>query len=149
MLLENLLLAAFMVGLTVVVHFVGVVALLSTVKRRFSAKAAPSTILRQSGAVLSVVLSLFGLHMIQIALYAVLYFALGEFETAEAALYFSTSAFTTVGFGDVYLDEDWRLLSSIQSANGFLLIGWSTAFLVSVMNLIRDIDREIAEMRHR
>ncbi|MEO0983360.1 MAG: potassium channel family protein [Pseudomonadota bacterium] len=147
MLLENLALAALMVALTVVIHFAGIAALVALVRRRLVSHPKPATVLRQGGAVVAVVLALFGLHTIQIWLYAALYLALGEFETLEAALYFSTSAFTTVGFGDVYLDETWRLLSSIQSANGFLLIGWSTAYLVSIMNLIRDIDRDIAAMQ--
>ncbi|MEO1100445.1 MAG: potassium channel family protein [Pseudomonadota bacterium] len=147
MLLANLLVASAMVTLTVLVHFLGLVALGAVVKRRFRDVPIPTTVVRQSGAVLFIILSLFGLHTIEIWLYAGLYMVLGEFQTLESALYFSTSTFTTVGFGDLYLDERWRLLSAIQSANGFLLIGWSTAYLVSVMSIVRDIDRDIAQLR--
>lgn len=52
----------------------------------------------------------------------------------ETALYFSASSFTTVGFGDVYLDKDWRLLSSIEAMNGFLMFGWSTAFIFEIVS---------------
>lgn len=149
MLVANLLVASAMVTLTVMVHFLGLVALGAVVKRRLRAVPIPTTVLRQSGAVLFIILSLFALHMIEIWLYAWLYMVLGEFETLESALYFSTSTFTTVGFGDIYLDQKWRMLSAIQSANGFLLIGWSTAYLVSVMSIVRDIDSEIAQMRQR
>ena len=38
------------------------------------------------------------------------------------------------GFGDVVLDEKWRLISSFQSANGFILFGWSTAFIFEIMS---------------
>lgn len=147
MLLANLLVASAMVTLTVMVHFLGLVALGAVVKRRLRAVPIPTTVLHQSGAVLFIVLSLFALHMIEIWLYAGLYMVLGEFTSLESALYFSTSTFTTVGFGDIFLDQKWRLLSAIQSANGFLLIGWSTAYLVSVMSIVRDIDHEIAQMR--
>ncbi len=147
MLLANILVASAMVTLTVLVHFLGLVGLGALVKRRFRATPIPTSVVRQSGAVLVIILSLFALHTIEIWLYAGLYMVLGEFRTLESALYFSTSTFTTVGFGDLYLDEKWRLLSAIQSANGFLLIGWSTAYLVSVMSIIRDIDRDIAQMR--
>lgn len=64
--------------------------------------------------------------------------ALPDFETA---LYFSTSTFTTVGFGDIVLDEQWRLLSSFQSAIGFILFGWSTAFIFEVMNQLYKQDK--------
>ena len=35
---------------------------------------------------------------------------LGLFESMEEALYFSVVALTTLGFGDVTLDAQWRLL---------------------------------------
>ncbi|MEG6509918.1 potassium channel family protein [Methyloligella sp. 2.7D] len=61
--------------------------------------------------------------------WAVLYLALGTFDTLEHAVYFSTVTFTTLGFGDITLDEEWRLLSSFEAANGLLLFGWSTALV--------------------
>lgn len=54
----------------------------------------------------------------------------------ETALYFSTTTFTTVGYGDIYLDKDWRLLSSIESLNGFLLFGWSAAFIYEIVSQV-------------
>lgn len=49
----------------------------------------------------------------------------------ETALYFSTATFSTLGFGDVVLAKNWRLFGSFEGVNGFLLIGWSTAYLIS------------------
>ncbi|MEL6258793.1 MAG: two pore domain potassium channel family protein, partial [Pseudomonadota bacterium] len=54
-----------------------------------------------------------------------------------------------VGFGDIVLDERWRLLAATESMNGFLLIGWSTAYLISVITVIQDIDRQIDALRQR
>jgi len=79
------------------------------------------------------VLSVFGSHIIQIWIWAVFYYFFTEINIFEDALYFSTSTYTTVGFGDVVLDEKWRLISSFQSANGFILFGWSTAFIFELM----------------
>lgn len=85
------------------------------------------------------VLGVFCAHTLQIWIWAFLYIALHQFPDLEEALYFSTSTFTTVGFGDVVLGKDWRLLSSFQAANGFILFGWSTAFIFEVMSkLYRD-----------
>ncbi|MCB1531253.1 MAG: two pore domain potassium channel family protein [Alphaproteobacteria bacterium] len=81
------------------------------------------------------VLGVFLAHIVQIWLWAFFYLWIGTFHDLETALYFSTSAFTTVGFGDVVLeDQQWRLLSVFQSANGFMLFGWSTAFIFEVMS---------------
>lgn len=82
------------------------------------------------------VLCVFCAHIVQIWIWALFYLAVDALPTMEAALYFSTSCFTTVGFGDVVLGEDWRLLSSFQSANGFILFGWSTAFIFEVTSKI-------------
>ena len=73
--------------------------------------------------------------------------ALGDF---EAALYFSTASFTTLGYGDVVLDHRWRLLGAIEGANGLLLFGWSTAFLISVTGRMRALEHDwLDKVEHR
>ncbi len=84
------------------------------------------------------VLGVFCAHIVQIWLWAVLYLGIGAMTDFEESLYFSTATFTTVGFGDVVLNKTWRLLSSFQSANGFILFGWSTAFIFEVMSKLYD-----------
>ncbi len=144
MLIANLALSAFMVLLTSTVHLVGLAALIAFFRRRIIAQNDTLSLARQMIAILAVVMTLFVLHGIEIWLYAGVYLLVGAFDALEPALYFATSTFTTVGFGEIVLDEDWRLFSAIQSANGFLLIGWSTAYLVTVIAMIRDLDRSFA-----
>ena len=91
----------------------------------------------------TVVLGIFLAHIVQIWLWAIFYLYIDVVEITdieEAALYFSTSTFTTVGFGDIILDKDWRLVSSFQSANGFILFGWSTAFIFEIMSKLYEDD---------
>ena len=56
--------------------------------------------------------------------------ALGDI---ESALYFSMVAFTTLGFGDIVLDQPWRLLSGMMAANGLVLFGLNTAMIVETL----------------
>ncbi len=70
--------------------------------------------------------------------WALLYVGLGAIETLETAVYFSTVTFTTLGFGDITLDEDWRLLSSFEAANGLLMFGWSTALVFAAVQWVYD-----------
>ena len=65
--------------------------------------------------------------------------------TSKSALYFSTTSFTTIGYGDVVLDRQWRLLGAIEGANGLLLFGWSTAFLFSVTGRLRALEHDWLE----
>ncbi len=73
-------------------------------------------------------------HTAQIWIWsAVLVLKTGAFETWNTAVYFSISTYTTLGYGDVILDEAHRILASFAAMTGMLAFGISTAFLVSSM----------------
>ncbi len=59
---------------------------------------------------------------------------LGCFENLEESLYFSMVSFTTLGFGDLTLPQEWRILSGMIAANGLVLFGLNTAFLIEVLH---------------
>ena len=86
------------------------------------------------------VLGVFLAHVLEIWMWAVVFLLTGEVHNLETALYFSTVTFTTVGYGDLTLSEKWRLLGSVESANGMLLFGWSTAFIFEVMRYVWKFD---------
>lgn len=147
MLLLNLFVAGVLVVTTFAMHFAGLVSLTWFMRKRISGHPHRLTsVAWQGAAILFVVLGLFALHSAQIWVYAFVYLALGEFSSVETALYFSTSTFTTVGFGDIVLQDEWRMLSAAESANGFLLIGWSTAFLVAVTGRLRVFEADIERL---
>lgn len=66
-------------------------------------------------------------------LWALTYFYNDAFSHLRDALYFSIVTFTTLGYGDIVLSEQWRLLSAIQAAGGIIIFGWSTAIIVAVV----------------
>jgi hypothetical protein len=70
-------------------------------------------------------------------IWALALWALGIFVTIEASVYFSLVAFTTLGFGDILLPQDWRLLGGMAAANGLLSMGLLTAMLVEVLRHVR------------
>lgn len=77
-------------------------------------------------------------------LWALVYDLLGVFSTFEEALYFSIVSFTTLGFGDVILPHEWRILSGMTATNGFLNFGLMTALMVEAFRLIRSGQVEAA-----
>ncbi len=127
---------------TTLIHMVGLGLLLAVMRARSNHIRPHLSIWRQGAFFMLVVNGLFVLHALEILLYAIVYIWLGEFQTMEEALYFSTSTYTTLGIGDIYLDSKWRLVSAIEGFNGFLLIGWSTAFLVTVIGRLRSVELE-------
>ena len=70
-------------------------------------------------------------------LWALAMLGLGVFDAIEPAVYFSLVAFTTLGFGDVLLPVEWRLLGGLAAANGLLNIGLVTALLVEALRQVR------------
>jgi len=141
-LFSNLGLATVLAVITVLVHFWGLLFLTHVMHLGRHRLRPHESRLHQAFALLIVVLGIFGLHTIEIWIYAVTYLLLGEFASFEAALYFATSAFTTVGFGDLVVSPRWRVLSAIESANGWILFAWSTAFLLTVTTRMKLLDHE-------
>ena len=93
-----------------------------------------------------VVLAVFLAHVVEIWVWALFFYifaSASEIPTLEAALYFSTTSFTTVGYGDLVLTEDWRLLGSFESINGMILFGWSTAFIFELIRHVYSRDPEL------
>lgn len=70
---------------------------------------------------------------IQVWIWALTFLLVGAIEGLEPAVYFTVVSFTTAGFGDITLSHEWRLLSGITAANGFLSFGWSTAYMVELV----------------
>lgn len=75
-------------------------------------------------------------------LWAGLFLWLGAFSSLEPALYFATVSLTTLGFGDIILAEDVRLLSAVVAANGLIMFGLSTAFLIEFVDDVREEEEE-------
>jgi len=61
----------------------------------------------------------------------------GAMAGLEVAVYFALVSFTTLGYGDIVLGTDWRILSGLIAANGLIVFGWSTAFMVGLVQKLR------------
>jgi hypothetical protein len=85
---------------------------------------------------LAIVLAILALHGIEIWAFALLYLAIGAIPTLEGALYFSTISYSTVGYSDIYIMREWRLLGAFESIMGMVLLGWSTAFFFRMLGRI-------------
>jgi voltage-gated potassium channel Kch len=128
--LHNLALGTAMISLTVVVHTIGLILTTHAVTflvGRINLRVDRGRIL----AMITVVLALFAVMSAQVWLWAFCYLLLGALPDLETALYFSIVTFSTVGYGDVVPEHSWRVLAALEGVNGFMLIGWSTAYLIA------------------
>ena len=56
-------------------------------------------------------------------IWALAFWELEVFKTFESSVYFALVVFTTLGFGDLLLPVEWRLLGGLAAANGLLIFG--------------------------
>ena len=127
----NLTLGTLIIAATVLFHTFGLVMLTRIMARVVQWFRLHKHDFGKSVAMVTTVLGLFLIHTVEIWAWAVVFFAVGAILPFQDALYFSTVSFSTVGYGDIIVGAQWRLLASLEAINGFLLIGWSTAYLVS------------------
>ena len=79
---------------------------------------------------------------VSVWIWAMSLFWLGIFTTLESSVYFALVAFTTLGFGDILLPQEWRLLGGMAAANGLLMFGLLTAILVEILRDTRARQRK-------
>jgi voltage-gated potassium channel len=89
--------------------------------------------------------AILGLHLAEISLWAGFYSWQGILPRFETGVYFSASSYTTVGYGDIVLPANWRLLGVLESLTGVLLLGWSAAYFFSVVSRLFEIRRGLWE----
>jgi hypothetical protein len=74
------------------------------------------------------------IHFGEIAVWALFFWRQGCLPDAESAFYFSGVTYATVGYGDVVLTREWRMLGPVEGLTGSLMMGLSTAFFFAVLS---------------
>ncbi|WP_300541077.1 potassium channel family protein [Maricaulis sp.] len=139
--LQAFLLSAVMVVITTAIHMTGLLGLMALTGKHRSRVDSPGHRIELALFILAIVLGVFLIHALEVFVFALAFLALGEIASFETAVYFSLSTFTTLGMGDIVLDSHWRILVAVEALIGFLMIGWSTAFLVYVLGKLRTLER--------
>ena len=137
----ELLISTVLVATTVLIHLIGVDILLTLTGlhvRRFTTWVHVDRLIVPLGIVLGLLI----LHGVEIWVYALAFRYLVPLPTLEEAVYYATTAYTTLGEAGSLLPKGWRVVGALESMNGSLLIGWSIALLFSVVSRLLDSDEE-------
>jgi len=136
----QLIIATAMVALTVVTHLLGLSVMIAATDRHSGRLQTSRAFALQILVLVGVSFGLFILHGVEIWSYAAVYYTAGAIHSFEDALYFSTATYATIGYGELTLSRSWRILGAIEGANGIILLGWSTAFFISIVGRIRALE---------
>lgn len=72
-------------------------------------------------------------HLVEVALWAGIFLLCGEFGDFGTAYYHSAVNYTTLGYGDLVMSPQWRMLGPLEAANGVLMFGLTTAITFAVI----------------
>ena len=131
-----LMIGTAMMAITVAIHVLGSARWLIFVGRWLAghtrqAQTAPLFLI-----MLGTATALLLLHALEALLWALVYYGMPErsglTDFAEA-LYFSLVTLTTLGYGDVTLNTDLRLLAGMEAMVGIVVFGMTTALLMAVI----------------
>ena len=131
-----LLIGVLMMALTIAIHTIGSTMWLGFVKTwhdKWTNISGPRSLFR---VVIWTAVVLLLLHFIEVILWALLYFMLPNnagLNSWSEAVYFSVVTFTTLGYGDVTLNSDWRQFSGMEAMVGIVVFGLTTAILFTVI----------------
>lgn len=138
-LLTEFAVSSVMVVLCVAIHGVGLFSLSRAMRTELAIERLQhiDPLSRRGAAfTLGMVVAIISLHGLEIWLFTGFYLLSGAIATVEEALYFSTISYSTVGYSDIHITQQWRLVGAFESILGVILLGWSTAFFLRTLSRI-------------
>jgi hypothetical protein len=139
----NLLLGIAIMVLCLILQALLIVAVIRYYASQLHRVRSPS-LLSSIAVMVGVMLLLLAGNFAQIGIWALAFRLIGEFPTYAEALYHSTVNFATLGYGDIVMSKERRILGPLEAINGALMIGVSTAVL---MTAFQDAIRRTAAAR--
>jgi hypothetical protein len=126
-------------AVAVAIHLVGGLAVILYLRPQMDAQAR-HPLLHALGLVIALFTVLLLLHLTQVGLWALLYsWQIGW--DLNTAVYFSTTTYATIGYGDVVPPPEWRLVAVMEGLTGVLMLGWSSAMVFAVVTRLINAPR--------
>jgi hypothetical protein len=118
---------------TIVIHAIALAAIAYFVRSEYLFGRAGVRFWRDVAIVASATLLALIAHLVEVTIWAVVLYSCGEFARLAAAFYHSAVNYTSLGYGDIVMSNSWKLLGPLETANGMLMFGVSTAIIFAVM----------------
>jgi len=143
-----LVLALLTTLITIGIHAVAVGATIHFIRREYQFRHAGAGFWSDVAIVAGVILLALIAHLVEIAIWAALFVACGEFTGLAPAFYHSAVNYTSLGYGDVVMSAPWKLLGPLEAADGLLMFGTTTAMIFAVMQRLFRTRFEAARAAH-
>jgi Ion channel len=81
----------------------------------------------------ALVMMMISTHLAEIVLWASVFIGSGAIASSRDAFYLAAVTYTTLGYEDIKLPTDWRLLAPLCAMTGVFAFGWTTGVMVSIV----------------
>jgi voltage-gated potassium channel len=147
MILSNEVAAAvLLLTLTLCLQCAGVTTLVEWLKRVLTRDIHKHGPIYSATLVVRSTIAIVVLHGLVILLWASFYRS-RCFPSWELAFYFSASSYSTVGYGDMILPSNWRLLGPLEGIIGVLMCGISVSVLFALVTRLLDRDARSSQKK--
>lgn len=135
---SNLIIGCVTMAICVVIQCVVVSVMIRTLIRVEGKRTLNISRVQVALILMVVMLILLGDNLLQVSVWATLFYAYGEFQEFSVAFYHSTLNFSTLGYGDLVMSNENRLLGAMEAVNGVLMIGLTTGVLFPILSDFMD-----------
>jgi Ion channel len=118
---------------TILIHALALIASIYVVRHERRAGLAGKHFWVDFAIVTATILFALAAHVVEMAIWALVFMACGEFSEFSMAFYHSGVNYTTLGYGDVIMSARWKVLGPLEAADGMLLFGVTTAMIFAVI----------------
>jgi len=137
---RQILAALFPMGLTVILHGIGI----DQVHRFFKRFGRP--VMRgphrtaRTAVTIGMVAILLVSHFVGVVVWAAFYYLTGMTGNMTHAMLYSINAFTTMGDSNIVLPREWTGFGNFEAMTAMLMFGWSTAVLANIVGKFHNVD---------
>lgn len=80
-------------------------------------------------------------NFVQILLWGTLFVILNEFADYHVAMYHSAVNFASLGYGDIVMSDQWKMLGALEAVGGVLMLGMTSAALMAILSQLIKVQR--------
>jgi len=136
----------FMILLTVLIHAFALMGIVHFMRRQHRLGRTGIGFWQDVAIVCVATLLMGAAHLVETAIWALLFMYCGEFARFDPAFYHSAMNYTTLGYGDVIMSASWKMLGPFEAADGLLMFSISTAIIIAVIQtMVRTRFRDLPD----
>ena len=137
---RQILAALLPMGLTVILHGIGIDQVLRFFKRFGRPVTHDPRRTVRTAVTIGVVAILLVSHFVGVVVWAVFYYLTGMTGNMSHAMFYSINAYTTMGDSNMVLPGKWAGFGNFEAMTAILMFGWSTAVLANIVGKFHNPD---------